>query len=124
MSAGIPIIQTIHSNSYLGLLSRINNIFNISNELLASSIPHIVVEVKYFWNGFKKERKLFSISEFVENLDNKLALDPIAYFDINKNILKWVKDPIKTQTFLWIQNNKNKSINNEYLDIFQEYNGI
>ena len=124
MSAGIPIIQTIHSNSDEGLLSRTNSIFNISNDLLASSIPHIVVEVKYFWNNLRKERKLFSISELVLQNKKDLYLERIAKYDIKNKSLLWVKDPVKTQTFQWIQTNRNKSIRKEYIDNCQKYNDI
>lgn len=124
MSAGIPVIQTIHSNSYAGLLSRINNIFNISNDLLASSIPHIVVEIKYFWNNYKKERKLFTISEFVQKKDTSVVLDKIGSFDLVKKRFIWVKHPVHTHSFQWLRENKNSQIQNEFTSILANHQDI
>lgn len=120
MSAGIPIIQTIHSNSTDGLISRITNVFKIPIDLLSSSIPHIVVEVKYFWNNFKKERKVTSVSEFIINKERKLVLKPLISYDLKlkKNI--WQSSPKEASTFEWIKLHKNPKI----VEIFESANQV
>lgn len=124
MSAGIPIIQTIHSNSSQGLINRIKEVFNIPSGLLASSYPHIVVEVKYFWNNFRKERKIFAISEFIIDNENQLKLQTITQYDFQNKKIIWPIDPNKTNTFLWIYANKNRNISNMYHKNLLKYKGI
>ena len=114
MSAGIPIIQTIHSNSSKGLIKRINKIFKISNGLLASSFPHIVVEVKYSWNNLRKERKIFSISEFIIDDNNKLKLIPLTDFNKETKSLNWLNDPKQSTTFRWLKANKDEFIEDTF----------
>lgn len=124
MSAGIPIIQTIHSNSSQGLINRITRVFEIPIELLANSLPHIVVEVKYFWNNYKKERKIFSISEFVLENNQELRLYPLTTFDFQLKKLIWKDNPTKSKTFLWIKENKNPKIEDLMNANFQIYRSL
>ena len=124
MSAGIPVIQTIHSNSSNGLITRIKDIFNFPVELLASSFPHIVVEVKYFWNNFRKERKINSISEFIIENNYELKLNPLSTIDIRSKKMIWLTNPEKTNTFIWIKENKNNEISKLYNTFLSNFNRL
>jgi hypothetical protein len=124
MSAGIPVIQTIHSISNTSLINRINKVFLIPIELILSSIPHLVVEVKYFWVDYKKIRKLFSISELIADNNENLLLQTIASYDIEKKRLIWLIEPTNTSTFFWIKKNKNPDISKIYNFYSKMYNEI
>ena len=124
MSAGIPVIQTIHSNSSNGLITRIKDIFNIPVELLASSFPHIVVEVKYFWNNYRKERKITSISEFIIENNYELKLNPLSTIDIRSKKMIWLTNPEKTKIFIWIKENKNNEISKLYNTFLSNFNRL
>ena len=113
-SAGIPVIQTIHSNSSSGLITRIKDVFHIPVELLASSFPHIVVEVKYFWNHNRKERRISTISEFIIENNYELKLNALSTLDIQSKKMIWLINPEKANSFIWIKENKNKEISKLY----------
>ncbi len=124
MSAGIPIIQTIHSNSSEGLLSRITKVFEIPVELLASSLPHIVIEVKYFWNNFKKERKVFSLSEFILNNQEILELNKLAEYDFELRKIVWIDKPEHSKTIEWLKKNKYSQIDYLFQSNLKKYQDI
>ncbi len=124
MSAGIPIIQTIHSNSIQGLLNRIINVFEIPRDLLSSSLPHIVIEVKYFWNNFKKERLVTSISEFILTNENTLSMKNLAQYNFKSKKMIWFSGPRSSATYEWVKANKNLQLDECLNSSLEEYQDI
>ena len=117
VSAGIPVIQTIHSLSQEGIMPRLTQVFAINQGLISSSFPHLFIELRYFWQHTKKIRKIFSISEIIFTPKAEICLSKIAAYSLEKETLSWLRAPAKTQTFQWIHTNKNTNIDNEIQNI-------
>lgn len=110
LSAGIPVIQTIHALSMKAIIPRILDVFNISKGLLANSFPHLFIEIRYFWNKGKKIRKLFSISELTIENNFNLKIMTISNYSIAREKMEWIIEPKESNTFQWIKKNKNQKI--------------
>jgi pilus assembly protein CpaF len=65
MSAGIPSIQTIHGSSLEYLLMRVTEIFQIPAVLLRTSVPHLLIEMRAFWQQTQRQRRVTRIAEII-----------------------------------------------------------
>ena len=90
LSAGIPSIQTMHAAGMHSIIARISDIFHVPETLLKASIPHYFIELKRFWNGTKKLRRVVTISELFINENKELDLQCVFLYNAKKDILEQV----------------------------------
>ena len=88
LSAGIPSIQTMHAAGIHSIIARINQIFHVPETLLKASKPHYFIELKRFWVGTKKIRRVATISELYVNEKKELDLQCIFHYNANNDILE------------------------------------
>ncbi|MHA2363142.1 MAG: ATPase, T2SS/T4P/T4SS family [Candidatus Hodarchaeales archaeon] len=113
LSAGIPVIQTIHGTSMQAIIPRITEVFNIPSSLIASSLPHIIVEIKRFWHKNLKTRKVVAIAELTFQDNEKIEIQPLTLFDTKKRCLKWHISPNNSYSINLLQKYRNFNLNRE-----------
>ena len=120
LSAGVPVIQTLHSGSLSAIIPRITQVFDIPKELLASSVPHLFVEVKRFWNKNLKIRKVVSIAELCVTND-QLHLQTICEFNTQNSALNWIISPSESYSIQSIQKHKKINVSEEIQKLYASF---